>query len=244
MSIKFDEIILKLVNNEITELNLDGYFFGCFFMLIKDSEENVVKLSDALKVTNSLTSLTIRYNQINDADVEIIAEALKVTGPLISLDVSGNTEIGTVGSLVLLDAWKLNINIKKIIGINFKEVTDFNKLNEEFTTLTNNAQKYHLCRIGYIIDNSKLSSQMKEFMQQYESKTPPKLLTILSSQDIYNDKSLMITEQQTDINIFSLIGTLLNQETRISFKMTIDDACAFVTPIQDKPGSELIGEEA
>lgn len=100
-------------------------------------------------------------------------------------------------------------------------------LNKEFNHTANPAKKYHLYRCvthGLEWDGS---FEMLTFGKEYKQKATPSLLKVLACPSVYNNSAKIkkvMSSPLLDKSVCVDIGKMIDQDTRISFKMAIDDA--------------------
>ncbi len=102
----YHDLAAVLKNNQtLKTLNLDGNSLGYKMKYI----------AEPLKEHSSLTTLSLVYNQIADADADSIAEIVKANTGLVVLDLSDNTQDFTnKGLLLIADALKSNDSLTEI----------------------------------------------------------------------------------------------------------------------------------
>jgi len=71
-------------------------------------------LAEALKINNTLTSIVLYGNRIDDESTQALAEALKANNTLTSIDLSHN-KIGAEGAQALAEALKTNNTLTSIL---------------------------------------------------------------------------------------------------------------------------------
>jgi len=100
-------------------------------------------------------------------------------------------------------------------------------LDEEFNHTTNPAKKYHIYRCvthGLEWDGS---FEMLTFAKEYKQKATPSLLKVLACPSVYNNSAKIKKVKSyplLDKSVCVDIGKMIDQDTRISFKMAMDDA--------------------
>jgi Ran GTPase-activating protein (RanGAP) involved in mRNA processing and transport len=125
------EYLQALIDNQLHSLDLSGtelVWFSSFSLNADNSigKEGVIKLSEALKSTTSLTKLNLDSNYVGDEGAKNLAEALKWNSSLTDLDLSCNAfcfisfslntgnNIGAEGGIKLAEALKSNTSLTSL----------------------------------------------------------------------------------------------------------------------------------
>ncbi|CAN0600872.1 unnamed protein product, partial [Ectocarpus sp. 12 AP-2014] len=120
------------VNPKLEVLNLAGYGIG------NDESDTIIK---AINYTQSVKSLNLEENKIDNDGAKIFAEHLKNNKSIKELFIGGNIVMGDAGIKYIMDALTINNTIKLIdllgcqgIGAEgIKYITDTLKTNQDLT---------------------------------------------------------------------------------------------------------------
>ena len=94
------QIVALIRTNKITEVNL-------IFPLRQDQQIDVITLTDAFKYNHSVTSLYLKYMNIDDLGIQIFSHLLKYNKTLVSLNLYGN-RYSIEGLQALCEALEVN----------------------------------------------------------------------------------------------------------------------------------------
>lgn len=171
---------------------------------------------------NKTTALDYRNVNINNTEGLEIARALQDNYSVKSIIIDAKNLDGKVLNAIVISCTNnLSTTINPLGDFKFG-------LDEEFNHTTNPAKKYHIYRCvthGLEWDGS---FEMLTFAKEYKQKATPSLLKVLAWPDVYNNsakiKKVMSSPPLLDESVGVVIGEMIDQDTRISFKMAIEDA--------------------